>query len=105
MAPSTDFDVVIVGGGSDGRTALAYVGMAGLTAVQHEKRHVLGGLWSQQPSCQDIQNREEDWTLDDTPIAGVDQTSILANIRLGVTRFGLAEQAQLATPAVRYNAI
>jgi cation diffusion facilitator CzcD-associated flavoprotein CzcO len=105
MAPSIDFDVVIVGGGPDGRTALAYVRTADLTAVLHEKRHVLGGLWFQEPSCQDIQNREEDWTLGDTPIAGVDQTSILANIRRRVTRFGLAEQAQLATPAVRYNAI
>jgi cation diffusion facilitator CzcD-associated flavoprotein CzcO len=105
MAPSTDFDVVIIGGGPDGRTAPAYVRMADLTAVLHKKRHVLGGLWSQQPSCQDIQNREEDWTLGDTPIAGVDQTSILANIRRWASRFGLAEQVQLATPAVPYNAI
>lgn len=98
LALSADFDVVIVGGGPAGIIALAYARVAGLAAVVLEKRHVIGGLWSQLPSWQDIQNREEDWTLGDIPIAGVHQPSIVANIQHWATKFGLAEQIRLGTP-------
>jgi hypothetical protein len=100
MALSADFDVVIVGGGPAGIIALAYAKMAGLTAVLLEKRDVIGGLWSQLPSWQDIQNREEDWTLGDIPIAGVHQPSILANVQHWAIEFGLAEQILLGTPVL-----
>src|SRR5579862_1383009 len=97
MALSADFDVVIVGGGPAGVIALAYARMAGLDAILLEKRDVIGGLWSQLPAWQDIQNREVDWTLGDIPINGVHQPGILANIQHWVTKFGLAEQIRLGT--------
>jgi cation diffusion facilitator CzcD-associated flavoprotein CzcO len=100
MALPADFDVVIVGGGPAGIIALAYARMAGLAAVLLERRDVVGGLWSQLPSWQDIQNREEDWTLGDIPLAGVHQPSIVANIRHWADKFGLAEHIRLGTPVL-----
>jgi cation diffusion facilitator CzcD-associated flavoprotein CzcO len=97
MALSADFDVVIVGGGPAGVIALAYARMAGLDAILLEKRDVVGGLWSQLPAWQDIQNSDVDWTLGDIPIAGVHQPGILANIQHWVTKFGLAGRVRLGT--------
>jgi cation diffusion facilitator CzcD-associated flavoprotein CzcO len=97
MGLSADFDVVIVGGGPAGVIALAYARMAGLDAILLEKRDVVGGLWSQLPSWQDIQNRDVDWTLGDIPISGVQQPSILANIQHWVGKFGLAGHIRLGT--------
>src|SRR5579863_909402 len=97
MGLSADFDVVIVGGGPAGVIALAYARMAGLDAILLEKRDVVGGLWSQLPAWQDIQNRDVDWTLGDIPIAGVLQPDILANIQHWVGKFGLAEHIRLGT--------
>jgi thioredoxin reductase len=99
VALSLDFDAVIVGAGPAGIIALAYAKMAGLSAVLLEKRHTVGGLWSELPSWQDIQNREEDWTLGDIPIAGVHQPNILTNIQHWVAKFQLADQIRLGTPA------
>jgi len=79
MTGSDQTDVAIVGGGPGGIIALYYARQAGLKAILLETRDTVGGLWAQLPPWQDIQNREEDWTLGDIPIAGVDQPSILAN--------------------------
>jgi cation diffusion facilitator CzcD-associated flavoprotein CzcO len=100
MGGSEEIDVAIVGGGPGGIIALYYARQAGLDAVLLERQDVVGGLWAQLPSWQDIQNREEDWTLGDIPIAGVDQPSIVANIRQWVHKFDLAEHIRLNSPAI-----
>jgi cation diffusion facilitator CzcD-associated flavoprotein CzcO len=95
MSGSNEFDVAIVGAGAGGVIALYYATQAGLKTVVLEKQQTVGGLWAQLPPWQDIQNREEDWTLGDLPIAGADQASILANICQWVERFGLGEYIRL----------
>jgi len=89
-------DLIIIGGGIGGVISLKYAKDAGLDAILLEGGNAVGGLWRDLPSWQDIQFRKEDWTLGDLPIAGEDQSSILANIRAWVERFGLA-------PAIRLN--
>jgi cation diffusion facilitator CzcD-associated flavoprotein CzcO len=81
MTDSDQLDVAIVGGGPGGVIALYYATQAGLKTILLEKQDTVGGLWARLPAWQDIQNRAEDWTLGDLPIAGVDQPSILANIQ------------------------
>src|SRR5579859_2660176 len=100
MSGSEQLDVAIVGGGPGGVIALHYARKAGLKTVLLEKQDTIGGLWARLPSWQDIQNRPEDWTLGDIPIAGVDQVSIAANIRHWVHRFGLAEHIRLNCPVI-----
>jgi hypothetical protein len=100
MTGSDHIDVAIVGGGAGGIIALYYANRAGLKAVLLERQDRVGGLWAQLPAWQDIQNREEDWTLGDIPIAGVDQSSILANIRHWVHKFDLGQHIRLGTSAI-----
>jgi cation diffusion facilitator CzcD-associated flavoprotein CzcO len=100
MSGPEQVDVAIVGGGPGGIIALYYARQAGLEAVVLEKLDAVGGLWAQLPAWQDIQNREEDWTLGDIPIAGVDQSSILANIRQWVHKFDLGKHVRLGTTAI-----
>jgi cation diffusion facilitator CzcD-associated flavoprotein CzcO len=100
MRGSNEIDVAIVGAGAGGVIALYYAIQAGLGTVVLEKQQTIGGLWAQLPPWQDIQNREEDWTLGNLPIAGVDQGSILANIRQWVERFDLAGHIRLGCPVV-----
>lgn len=100
MSGSEDIDVAIVGAGPGGVIALYYARQAGLKAVVLERQDTIGGLWARLPSWQDIQNREEDWTLGDIPIAGVDQASIVANIRHWVDRFDLAKHIRLGSPVI-----
>lgn len=100
MTGSDQIDVAIVGGGPGGVIALYYARQAGLKAVLLEKQDRVGGLWAQLPIWQDIQNRAEDWTLGDLPIAGVDQPSILANIQQWVHKFDLGQHIRLGTTAI-----
>jgi cation diffusion facilitator CzcD-associated flavoprotein CzcO len=100
MSASDEIDVAVVGGGPGGVIALHYARQAGLRTVLLEKRDTIGGLWAELPSWQDIQNREEDWTLGDIPIAGVDQPSVVANIRHWVHKFDLAGHIRLNSPAI-----
>ena len=100
MTDSNPFDVAIIGGGPGGIIALYYARQAGLKTILLEKQDAVGGLWAQLPAWQDIQNREEDWTLGDIPIAGVDQPSILANIQQWVHQFDLGPHIRLGTPAI-----
>ncbi len=105
MTGSDQIDVAIVGGGPGGIIALYYANQAGLKAVLLEKQDTVGGLWVQLPAWQDIQNREEDWTLGDIPIAGVDQSSILANIQQWVHKFDLGQHIRLGTSAISASPI
>jgi cation diffusion facilitator CzcD-associated flavoprotein CzcO len=105
MSGSDEIDVAIVGAGPGGIIALYYARQAGLETVVLEKQDAVGGLWAQLPSWQDIQNREEDWTLGDIPIAGVDQASIVANIRQWVDRFDLAKHIRLGSPVISASPI
>jgi cation diffusion facilitator CzcD-associated flavoprotein CzcO len=99
MGSPETVDVAIVGGGVGGIIALYYAKNAGLETILLEKSDVVGGLWATLPTWQDIQNRAEDWTLGDIPIAGVDQPSILANIRHWVQKFDLGQHIRLGTAA------
>jgi len=98
-------DVAIVGGGPGGIIALYYARKAGLSTILLETRDTVGGLWTQLPSWQDIQNREEDWTLGDIPIAGVDQASIAANIRQWVDTFDLGQNIRVKSAALAASPI
>jgi cation diffusion facilitator CzcD-associated flavoprotein CzcO len=100
ISGSNGIDLAIVGAGAGGVIALYYAIQAGLQTVVLERQHTVGGLWAQLPSWQDIQNKAEDWTLGDIPIAGVDQAAILANIRQWVERFDLAEHIRLGCPVI-----
>jgi cation diffusion facilitator CzcD-associated flavoprotein CzcO len=100
MSGPDEIDVAIVGAGVGGVIALYYATRAGLRTVVLEKQEAIGGLWAQLPSWQDIQNREEDWTLGDLPIAGVDQASILANIRQWVEMFSLQGHIRLGSAVI-----
>ncbi|WP_426436680.1 NAD(P)-binding domain-containing protein [Bradyrhizobium genosp. P] len=100
MTDSDHIDVAIVGGGPGGVIALYYATQAGLKTILLEKQDTVGGLWAQLPAWQDIQNRAEDWTLGDLPIAGVDQSSILANIQQWVHQFDLGQHIRLGTTAL-----
>jgi len=105
MFDSDAIDVAIVGGGPGGIIALYYARQAGLRTILLEARDTVGGLWTQLPSWQDIQNREEDWTLGDIPIAGVDQASIAANIRQWVDTFNLGPYIRLKSLAISASPI
>ena len=105
LADSDQIDVAIVGGGPGGIIALYYARQAGLRTILLEARDTVGGLWMQLPSWQDIQNRQEDWTLGDIPIAGVDQASIAANIRQWVDTFDLGQYIRLKSPALTASPI
>jgi cation diffusion facilitator CzcD-associated flavoprotein CzcO len=100
MTDSDQIDVAIVGGGAGGVITLYYARQAGLDALLLEKQNAIGGLWAQLPAWQDIQNRPEDWTLGDIPIAGVDQASILANIQHWVHKFDLGPRIRLGTTVI-----
>lgn len=100
MPDPNEFDVAIVGGGPGGIIALYYARQAGLRAVLLEARDTVGGLWTQLPAWQDIQNRAEDWTLGDIPITGAYQASIAANIRQWVEAFDLGSYIRLKCPAL-----
>src|SRR4029077_12208790 len=100
VSGSGEIDVAIVGAGTGGGIALYYANQGGLETVALERQETVGGLWVRLPSWQDIQNREEDWTLGDLPIGGIDQASILANIRQWVERFDLARHIRLGCPVV-----
>ena len=100
MPDGEELDVAIVGGGPAGIIALYYATQAGLRSILLEEHETVGGLWTRLPSWQDIQNREEDWTLGDIPIAGADQASIADNIRRWVDTFNLAPHIRLASPAI-----
>jgi hypothetical protein len=95
MGSDEPHDLIIVGGGIGGIVSLKYAKDAGLDAILLEGSDAIGGLWRDLPAWQDIQLRKEDWTLGDIPIAGEDQSSILANIHAWVDRFGLSPSIRL----------
>lgn len=97
MGSDIQHDLIIIGGGIGGIISLKYAKDAGLDTILLESGDAVGGLWRDLPAWQDIQFRKEDWTLGDLPIAGEDQSSILANIRAWVERFGLAPSIRLGT--------
>jgi len=94
-------DVVIIGAGIGGITALYYAKRAGLSALVLEKQDVVGGLWARLPAWQDIQNNRYDWALGNLPIEGEDSASVAENIRAWVDEFDLAPSILLDTPVIR----
>lgn len=100
MTTDRRWDVIIIGAGIGGVTALYYARRAGLRALVLERQSVVGGLWARLPAWQDIQNSRFDWTLGELPIAGEDSASVAANIRAWVETFDLAPSILLDTPVV-----
>lgn len=94
-------DLLIIGAGIGGVIALHYARTAGLSALVLERQSVVGGLWAELPSWQDIQFGRIDWTLGDLPIAGEDQASIRDNIQAWVERFNLSDGIRLNTEVKR----
>ena len=99
-----EYDLLIVGGGIGGVIGLHYAKKAGLKVLLLEKQAVVGGLWAQLPSWQDIQINQNDWTLGDLPITGTDQASVARNIQAWVDKFDLAPLMRLKTPVTNAQA-
>jgi len=100
-APASDhegLDLIIIGGGIGGVICLKYALDAGLRALVLEREAGVGGIWRSLPAWQEIQSSKEEWTLEDIPIAGEDQASILQNIEAWVDRFDLSSRIRLGSP-------
>lgn len=105
MQDTQRLDVIVIGAGIAGVTALHYARRAGLSALALEKQHVVGGLWARLPAWQDIQNNRHDWALGNLPIDGEDSASVAKNIRAWVDEFDLAPSILLDTPVIRATPI
>ena len=82
-------DTVVIGAGVSGLIALKYLTSAGFNVVALEKAADVGGVWRQLPPWQDIQMSPEDWSINDVPIEGFDQKSILKNIGAFADQYNL----------------
>lgn len=83
-------DVVVVGAGISGILFLRHARERGLRCRVLEKQDDVGGLWRWLPKWQDIQNRKQDFAIEDVPLDGVRQPAILRHIREWVRRHELA---------------
>lgn len=98
-SPSTNtepYDVIVVGAGICGVIFLKYARDQGLRCLALEKQDDVGGLWNWLPAWQDIQNRKEDFAINDVPLDGVKQPHIRQHVREWVQAYDLA-------PSIRLN--
>lgn len=92
-------DVIVIGAGICGIIFLKYASDAGLRCLVLEKQADVGGLWNWLPSWQDIQNRTQDFAINDVPLEGADQPDIQRHAREWVDRYDLAPFIELGCEA------
>lgn len=114
------YDVIVIGAGICGVIFLKYALERGLRCLALEKQAEVGGLWTWLPAWQDIQNRKQDYALNDVPLNGVTQHDVQRYVREWVRRYDLAsfirlecevtsvsrlgEQWKIETPSRTYQA-
>lgn len=89
------YDVIVIGAGISGIIFLKYAREQGLRCLALEKQDEIGGLWSWLPAWQDIQNRKEDFSIEDVSLDGVHQPDVLQYIRAWVKEYDLASFIRL----------
>lgn len=84
------YDAIVIGAGISGIIFLKYAREAGLRCLALEKQDGVGGLWKWLPAWQDIQNRTEDFAINDVPLHGPKQPDVLQYVRRWVQEYELA---------------
>ena len=74
------YDVIVVGAGICGIVFLTYAREHGLRCLVLDKQPDVGGVWRWLPAWQDIQNRREDFAINDVPLNGVQQPDIVEHV-------------------------
>jgi hypothetical protein len=95
-ADARPYDVLVIGAGICGVIFLKYALERGLRCLVLEKQADVGGLWTWLPAWQDIQNRKEDYALDDVPLDGVAQPDIQRYVCEWVRRYDLGSYIRLS---------
>jgi len=89
------YDAIVIGAGICGIIFLKYARERSLRCVALEKQDAIGGLWNWLPAWQDIQNRKEDFAINDVPLDGVKQPDVLQHVRQWVQQYDLASLIKL----------
>jgi cation diffusion facilitator CzcD-associated flavoprotein CzcO len=89
------YDAIIIGAGTCGIIFLKYAREQGLRCLILEKQDAVGGLWNWLPVWQDIQNRKNDFAINDVPLEGVKQPDVLKHVRAWVHEYDLAPDIRL----------
>lgn len=76
-ANTAPYDAIVIGAGISGIIFLKYAREQGLRCLALEKEDAVGGLWNWLPAWQDIQNRKQDFAINDVPLEGVKQPEVL----------------------------
>lgn len=92
---AASYDVIIIGAGICGVIFLTYALHRGLRCTALERQEAVGGLWNRLPQWQDIQNRRQDFAIDDVPLRGVQRSDIVDYVNEWVRRFGLQPSLRL----------
>lgn len=91
------YDAIVIGAGICGIIFLKYAQEKGLNCLVLEKQSDVGGLWNQLPTWQDIQNRKNDFAINDVPLNGVRQPAVHEHIRTWVDKYQLSPFIRLQT--------
>jgi cation diffusion facilitator CzcD-associated flavoprotein CzcO len=94
-ANAEPYDAIVIGAGICGIIFLKYAREQGLRCLALEKQDAVGGLWNWVPAWQDIQNRKEDFAINDVPLDGAKQPDVLRHIRGWVQEYNLASFIRL----------
>lgn len=89
QADRTIYDALVIGAGICGIIFLKYARDKNLRCLVLEKHPEIGGVWSWLPSWQDIQNRKEDFALNEVRLDGVRQPDVLAYVQEWVREYDL----------------
>ncbi len=81
------YDAIVIGAGICGIIFLKYAREQGLHCQVLEKQDAVEGLWNRLPAWQDIQNRKEDFAIDDLALHGVKQPDVVEYIRKWVQEY------------------
>jgi hypothetical protein len=92
----SEFDAIVIGAGICGIIFLKYALEKGLNCLVLEKKNEVGGLWGWIPAWQDIQNRREDFAINNVPLEGVKQPAILKYIHAWIRKYGLDPHIKLS---------
>lgn len=92
---SEPYDAIVIGAGICGVVFLKYAREQGLRCIALEKQDDVGGLWKWLPAWQDIQNRKEDFAINDVPLGGPKQPDVLRFVHEWVERYDLAPFIEL----------